>query len=157
MTGNDVDSVDGRTRNDGVNRAGEGTVPPTELAAGPARDKAVTERLEPTVSRVGGRVDDPSGGKGQGGAVVKIGRPAQSLDRLLSEAEVIDLLGLQNRKNPRSALKWLMRTRRLAYYCLAKGINGFSREDVARFLAGRRVAAKGESVGPAASGGRRRQ
>ena len=65
-----------------------------------------------------------------------------TLDRLLSEDEVIDLLGLRTRKNPKGALRWLMRTEKLAYYRLAKGIHGFAREDVNRFLADSRVPAR---------------
>jgi hypothetical protein len=62
-------------------------------------------------------------------------------DRLLSEAEAIEALGLKDRKNPRSALRWLMRTRKLGYVRLARGIYGFRREDLAALVEAGRVEA----------------
>jgi hypothetical protein len=79
--------------------------------------------------------------------LLKLESVPQPVGQLLSEAEVMDLLGLRSRKSPRSSLKWLMRTRRLAYYRLAKGVHGFSREDVDRFLADRRVPTRAEESG----------
>lgn len=64
-------------------------------------------------------------------------------ERLLSEGEVIEMLGLQDRPNPQGSLRWLMRTRRLAYVKLARGIYGFGREDLAAFIDARRVEAAG--------------
>ncbi|MCG3180149.1 MAG: hypothetical protein BIFFINMI_02504 [Phycisphaerae bacterium] len=61
--------------------------------------------------------------------------------RLLSEAEVISILSLDQRRNPKGALRWLIRTGRLAVVRLAKGINGFRREDVAAFIESCRVPA----------------
>ncbi|HUU10206.1 MAG TPA: hypothetical protein VM431_06655 [Phycisphaerae bacterium] len=58
----------------------------------------------------------------------------KQLERLLSEREAIEVLGLGERPNPQSALRWLMRTRKLAYVRLARGIYGFRREDLAAFI-----------------------
>ena len=49
---------------------------------------------------------------------------------LLSANEVIGILGLEHRPNPPGALRWLMRTGKLAYIRLGKGIYGYREEDV---------------------------
>ena len=59
--------------------------------------------------------------------------------RLLSEQEVIDYLGLHTRANPQGSLRWLMRSGRLAYVRLAKGIYGFQRADLDKFIEACRV------------------
>jgi hypothetical protein len=63
------------------------------------------------------------------------------LERLLSEREAIEMLGLGERRNPQGALRWLMRTRKLAYVRLARGIYGFRRQDLAAFIEAGRVEA----------------
>ena len=50
---------------------------------------------------------------------------------LLTEDEAIAVLGLHARRNPRGSLRWLMRTKKLDYVRLAKGIYGYQREDLA--------------------------
>ena len=64
-------------------------------------------------------------------------------ERLLSEEEAIEQLGLHTRPNPKGALRWLMRTRKLAYVKLARGIYGFRRADLEALVEGCRVAAAG--------------
>ena len=64
-------------------------------------------------------------------------------ERLLSMEEAIDRLGLHTRPNPKGALRWLMRTRKLAYVKLGKGIYGFREADLAEFIAKNHVAAAG--------------
>jgi len=61
--------------------------------------------------------------------------------RLLSEQEAIDFLGLHTRDNPKSSLRWLMRSGRLAYVRLAKGIYGFRQADLDAFIESSRVEA----------------
>jgi hypothetical protein len=65
----------------------------------------------------------------------------QSSKRLLSEQEAIDYLGLHARGNPKSSLRWLMRSGRLAYIRLAKGVYGFRQADLDTFVEASRVAA----------------
>ena len=60
--------------------------------------------------------------------------------RLLSEHEAIEMLGLGDRPNPQGALRWLMRTRKLPFVRLARGINGFIRSDLEAFIIACRVA-----------------
>ena len=64
-----------------------------------------------------------------------------SSGRLLGEEEAIEYLGLQARKNPKGALRWLMRAHRLPHVKLAKGIVGFRRDHLDEFIAGKQVAA----------------
>ena len=49
---------------------------------------------------------------------------------LLTEEEAIEFLGLSARPNPKGSLRWLMRTGKVAFVNLAKGINGFTEEDL---------------------------
>lgn len=124
---------------------GKGVVPATGLVRG----AEATDGPEQTMPRATGRAKAAVDRKESGatGATLKLRNDSQPFERLLSEDEVIDLLGLRSRKNPRSSLRWLMRTRQLAYYRLGKGINGFSREDIVRFLAEHRVDDRGGSAG----------
>lgn len=55
-------------------------------------------------------------------------------ETLLSEAEAIDRLGLGDRPNPIGALRWLTRTRRLAYVRIGRGIIRYRPGDVQRFI-----------------------
>jgi len=61
--------------------------------------------------------------------------------RLLSEQQAIDYLGLAERPNPQGALRWLMRTRKVAYVKLAKGIYAFRQADLDAFVESCRVPA----------------
>jgi len=63
-------------------------------------------------------------------------------DRLLTEAEAIELLGLGDRPNPKAALRWLVRTRRVAHVDLARGIRRFKASDLAEYIDRQRVPAK---------------
>ena len=67
--------------------------------------------------------------------------PRRQSGRLLGEGEAIEYLGLGGRANPRGALRWLMRVRRVAYVKLAKGIYGFTEPDLDAFIAQQRVPA----------------
>ena len=75
-------------------------------------------------------------------ATVKL--QATAYERLLGEEEAIAYLGLDTRPNPKGALRWLMRTRKLAYVRLARGIYGFRRADLDAFIDASRVGAAGE-------------
>ena len=70
-----------------------------------------------------------------------LGMNPQSQGRLLNEQETIDYLGLHARDNPKSSLRRLMRSGRLAYVRLAKGIYGFQQADLDKFVEASRVAA----------------
>lgn len=65
----------------------------------------------------------------------------RSQGRLLPEQDAIDYLGLHTRDNPKSSLRWLMRSGRLAYIRLAKGVYGFRQADLDSFIEASRVAA----------------
>jgi hypothetical protein len=61
-------------------------------------------------------------------------------DGLLDEADAVRLLGLESRKNPRGTLRWLCRTRKLAYVDLARGIRRFRQADLQAYIERQRVA-----------------
>ena len=65
----------------------------------------------------------------------------QTQGRLLPEQDAIDYLGLHTRGNPKGSLRWLMRSGRLAYVRLAKGVYGFRQADLDTFIEASRVAA----------------
>ena len=71
---------------------------------------------------------------------------APDYERLLSVDEAIDFLGLGGRPNPQGALRWLMRTRKLAYVRLGRGIYGFRRADLDEFIRASRVEAGGRKA-----------
>jgi len=60
---------------------------------------------------------------------------------LLSESEAAEALGLSDRPNPKGSLRWLMRTGRLGYVRLARGVYGFRREDITKCIEANRVPA----------------
>jgi hypothetical protein len=64
-------------------------------------------------------------------------------ERLLSEAEAATFLGLTDRPNSAGALRWLMRTRKIAYVRLARGMYGFRRADLLAFIDASRIPAAG--------------
>jgi hypothetical protein len=76
---------------------------------------------------------------------VKLGVAWAACGPLLGENEAIEILGLSGRPSPKSALRWLMRTRRLAYVRLARGMIAFRREDLAALISASRVPASGEA------------
>lgn len=65
-------------------------------------------------------------------------------ERLITETEAAEYLGLSDRTNAKGSLRWLMRSRKLAYVRLAKGIYGFRRSDLDVFIESRRVCAADE-------------
>lgn len=65
----------------------------------------------------------------------------QPQGRLLPEQDAIEYLGLHTRDNPKGSLRWLMRSGRLAYIRLAKGVYGFQQTDLDRFIEANRVEA----------------
>ena len=71
----------------------------------------------------------------------KIKLNPQPRGRLLPEQDAIDFLGLHTRDNPKGSLRWLMRSGRLAYVRLAKGVYGFQQVDLDSFIEASRVAA----------------
>lgn len=70
---------------------------------------------------------------------VKLMAGSDRCERLLSEEEAIEALGLSARPNPKGSLRWLMRPRKLAYVKLARGIYGFRPEDLAACIRAARV------------------
>jgi len=64
--------------------------------------------------------------------------------RLMAADEAVDYLGLHTRPNPKGALKWLMRMKRLGYVRLAKGVYGLRQADLDAFIESRRVPPAGQ-------------
>jgi len=75
--------------------------------------------------------------------VVPLTGRAGQYERLLSEDEAIEILNLADRPNPKGALRWLMRTGRVAFVRLARGIVGFRRADLEACIAANRVPSAG--------------
>jgi len=71
--------------------------------------------------------------------VVPLTGRAGRYERLLSEDEAIEILGLSQRPNPQGSLRWLMRMKRVAYVRLARGIYGFRRSDLEAYIEANRV------------------
>lgn len=63
------------------------------------------------------------------GASVKL-----NSESLLTEDEAVEFLRLGDRKNPVGALRWLCRTRRLAYIPLGRGIRRFRAGDLEAYI-----------------------
>jgi len=55
-------------------------------------------------------------------------------EKLLTEDEAIDALGLGVRPNPLGALKWLIRTKRLSVVRIGRGIMRFRPQDISDFI-----------------------
>ena len=55
-------------------------------------------------------------------------------ESLLTEDEAIEFLRLGDRKNPKGALRWLCRTRRLAYVQVGRGIRRFRAADLEEYV-----------------------
>jgi len=55
-------------------------------------------------------------------------------DSLLTEDEAVGFLRLDDRKNPMGALRWLCRTRRLAYIQVGRGIRRFRAGDLEAYI-----------------------
>ena len=64
---------------------------------------------------------------------------SQGCDKLLTEQDAIDILGLHVRPNPRGALLWLCRKRKLAHVRVAQGILRFRMSDLQEFIDKQRV------------------
>ena len=58
---------------------------------------------------------------------------------LLTEKQAIERLALTDRPNPKGSLRWLMRTRRLPFVRVARGITGFRQADLDAFVDANRV------------------
>ena len=61
-------------------------------------------------------------------------QPSIGYEKLLTEDEAIDALGLGARPNPLGALKWLVRTKRLSVVRIGRGIMRFRPQDIADFV-----------------------
>ena len=61
---------------------------------------------------------------------LKLETKATAHKDLLTENEAIETLGLKDRPNPKGALRWLMRTKKLAYVPLTRGVYGFKPSDL---------------------------
>ena len=71
---------------------------------------------------------------------VNTGLPAMNptgYERLLTEVELVDALGLHDRPNPRGAIRWLLRTKQLAVVRIGRGILRFRPADVEAFIRAR--------------------
>ena len=66
----------------------------------------------------------------------------RKFERLLTADEVIEALALTQKRNPRDALRWMMKTRQIAHVRVTRGAVGFRPEDVTAFIEKRRVEAK---------------
>jgi hypothetical protein len=55
-------------------------------------------------------------------------------ERLLSESELIDALGLHDRPNPGGAVRWLLRTKQIGCVRIGRGIIRFRPADVDAFI-----------------------
>ena len=55
-------------------------------------------------------------------------------ESLLTEDEAVEFLRLGDRKNPIGALRWLCRTRRLAYIQVGRGIRRFRAGDLEAYI-----------------------
>ena len=60
--------------------------------------------------------------------------PNLGYERLLTEDEAVDALGLGNRPNPTGALRWLVRMKRLPHVRIGRGILRFRPQDIASFI-----------------------
>jgi hypothetical protein len=63
-------------------------------------------------------------------------------ERLLTETELVDALGLHDRPNPRGAVRWLLRTKQLACVRIGRGIIRFRPADVEAFIRARHERAR---------------
>lgn len=57
--------------------------------------------------------------------------PSTTFERLLTEAEAVEALGLSDRPNPAGALRWLIRVGKLKRIELGRGIISFRPADIA--------------------------
>ena len=68
------------------------------------------------------------------------GSDEPDLGCLLNDKQVIEELGIQDRKNPKGSLEWLRRSKQLGYVKIGRGIYGYPEAEVARFKQKRYVA-----------------
>ncbi len=61
-------------------------------------------------------------------------QPGVGYEKLLTEDEAIDALGLGVRPNPLGALKWLIRRKKLSVVRIGRGIMRFRVEDISEFV-----------------------
>ena len=61
-------------------------------------------------------------------------QPSLGYEKLLTEGEAIDALGLGVRPNPLGALKWLVRTKKLSVVRIGRGIMRFRAQDLSDFI-----------------------
>lgn len=61
-------------------------------------------------------------------------QPSIGYEKLLTEDEAIDALGLGDRPNPLGALKWLVRMKRLSVVRIGRGIMRFRPQDISDFV-----------------------
>ena len=53
---------------------------------------------------------------------------------LLTETQVIKILGLQDRPKPKASIKWLRRSGQLGFVRIGRGIYTYPEEEVRRFM-----------------------
>ena len=61
-------------------------------------------------------------------------QPGLGYEKLLTEDEAIDALGLGVRPNPLGALKWIVRTKKLSVVRIGRGIMRFRPQDISDFI-----------------------
>ena len=61
-------------------------------------------------------------------------QPSIGFEKLLTEDEAIDALGLGVRPNPLGALKWIVRTKKLSVVRIGRGIMRFRAQDISDFV-----------------------
>lgn len=76
--------------------------------------------------------------------VLRMTNPS-ALEELVSEPDAIRILGLQHAPNPKGAIRWLVRTKRLAPVRINKCTFSYHREDLYRFI---NRTEEGDSAGP---------
>ena len=76
------------------------------------------------------------------GTKLKVHNVEPNLGHLLTERQVIEMLGLQDRKSPGASLQWLRRSRQLGFVRIGRGIYAYPEDDARRFMSERYQAPK---------------
>ena len=65
---------------------------------------------------------------------LRINKSNDDVGPLLSEKQVIERLGLQDRKKPKASLKWLRRSGQLGFVRIGRGIHAYPESEIQRFI-----------------------
>lgn len=74
------------------------------------------------------------GDVGNGVSDMKLVTTNTGIEKLLTEAETIEALGLGDRPNPGGAIRWLIRVKKLGCVRLGRGILRFRPQDIGDFI-----------------------